>query len=84
MAYNVVAELFAEWAIGMVVIAVRLCTRWSIGKKSFYWDDGCLVLAMVGWTFVTHERSMLMLHQICWTIFTVTLYYCTRTYLVSR
>ncbi|KAB8266137.1 hypothetical protein BDV32DRAFT_1502 [Aspergillus pseudonomiae] len=63
MAYNVVAELFAEWAIGMVVIAVRLYTRWSIGKKSFYWDDGCLVLAMI-----------------CWTIFTVTLYYCTQVY----
>ncbi|KAE8394479.1 hypothetical protein ETB97_007508 [Aspergillus alliaceus] len=63
MAYNVVAELFAEWAIGMVVIIIRLYTRWSIGQKNFYWDDGCLLLAMV-----------------CWTVFTVTLYYCTDVY----
>ncbi|UCK58905.1 hypothetical protein AFCA_001738 [Aspergillus flavus] len=63
MAYNVAAELFAEWAIGMVVIAVRLYARWSIGKASFYWDDGCLLLAMI-----------------CWTIFTVTLYYCIDVY----
>ncbi|KAE8347035.1 hypothetical protein BDV24DRAFT_158029 [Aspergillus arachidicola] len=63
MAYSVAAELFAEWAIGMVVIAVRLYARWSIGKTSFYWDDGCLLLAMI-----------------CWTIFTVTLYYCTDVY----
>ncbi|KAF7596036.1 hypothetical protein BBP40_003816 [Aspergillus hancockii] len=63
MAYNVVAELFTEWAIGMVVILIRLYTRWSIGKKNFYWDDSCLLLAMI-----------------CWTIFTVTLYYCTDVY----
>lgn len=83
MAYNVAAELFAEWAIGMVVIAVRLYARWSIGKASFYWDDGCLLLAMVSWTFLTHVRSRLMIHQICWTIFTVTLYYCIGTHLTS-
>ncbi|KAE8373715.1 hypothetical protein BDV26DRAFT_296705 [Aspergillus bertholletiae] len=63
MAYNVVAELFTEWAIGMVVIAIRLYVRWSIGKKSFYWDDCCLLVALI-----------------CWTIFTVTLYYCSDIY----
>ncbi|KAE8353473.1 hypothetical protein BDV28DRAFT_107261 [Aspergillus coremiiformis] len=63
MAYNLAAELFAEWAIGMVVILVRLYTRWSVGNKNFYWDDACLLVGMI-----------------CWTIFTVTLYYCTQVY----
>ncbi|KAE8148352.1 hypothetical protein BDV25DRAFT_168538 [Aspergillus avenaceus] len=63
MAYNVSTELFTEWAIGLVVIAVRLYTRWSIGKKNFYWDDFCLLVAMA-----------------CWTVFTVTLYYCNDVY----
>jgi hypothetical protein len=47
MAYNVSAELFAEWAIGLVIIAVRLYARWKVGKGKFYWDDLCLVLATV-------------------------------------
>lgn len=60
MTYSVAAELFAEWAIGMVVIAVRLYTRWSIGQKNFYWDDGCLLLAMVRWICLARERSRLI------------------------
>ncbi|OQE17726.1 hypothetical protein PENFLA_c023G05071 [Penicillium flavigenum] len=53
MAYNVSAELFAEWAIGLVIIAVRLYARWKVGKGKFYWDDLCLVLATIFWTMHT-------------------------------
>jgi len=42
MAYNVAAELFAEWAIGLGIIAVRLYARWKVGGEKFYWDDLCL------------------------------------------
>lgn len=47
MAYNVSAELFAEWAVGLVIIAVRLYARWATGKRHFYWDDLCLGLVVV-------------------------------------
>ncbi|KAA8644984.1 uncharacterized protein ATNIH1004_009195 [Aspergillus tanneri] len=53
MGYNGSAELFAEWAIGLVVIAVRFYARWNVGKRSFYWDDLCLGFATVFWTFHT-------------------------------
>ena len=42
MAYNVASELFAEWAIGLVIIAIRLYARWKVGGEKFYWDDLCL------------------------------------------
>lgn len=47
MGYNGSAELFAEWAIGLVVVAIRIYARWSVGKGHFYWDDACLGLATV-------------------------------------
>lgn len=50
MAYNVAAELFAEWAVGLVIIAVRLYAKWATGKRHFWWDDRCLGLVVVsGW-----------------------------------
>ena len=42
MGYNVNAELFASWAIGLVIISVRLYARWWTGIRNFYWDDVCL------------------------------------------
>ncbi|KAK1148462.1 hypothetical protein N8T08_009467 [Aspergillus melleus] len=53
MGYNGSAELFAEWAIGLVVVAVRVYARWSVGKSRFYWDDVCLGLATIFWTLHT-------------------------------
>lgn len=47
MAYNVAAELFAEWAIGVAIVGVRLYARWRVSKGRFYWDDFILVLATV-------------------------------------
>lgn len=47
MAYNLAAEMFSEWAIGMVLIGVRLYARWKVGKGKFHWDDFCLGLAVV-------------------------------------
>ncbi|KAJ5448640.1 hypothetical protein N7445_003461 [Penicillium cf. griseofulvum] len=35
MAYNVTTELFAEWAVGLVIIAVRIYARWKHGKARF-------------------------------------------------
>ena len=48
MGYNLTAEMFSEWAIGLVVIAVRLYTRFSVDRGMFRWDDVCLVLGTVG------------------------------------
>ncbi|KAL4987331.1 hypothetical protein BDW68DRAFT_177935 [Aspergillus falconensis] len=53
MGYNSSAELFAEWAVGLLIIAVRIYTRWSVGKKNFYWDDLCLGFVTLFWTFHT-------------------------------
>ncbi|OJJ89061.1 uncharacterized protein ASPGLDRAFT_139214 [Aspergillus glaucus CBS 516.65] len=53
MAYNVASELFAEWAIGLVIIAIRLYARWKVGGEKFYWDDLCLGSVTVFWTFHT-------------------------------
>ncbi|KAJ5689627.1 hypothetical protein N7462_004019 [Penicillium macrosclerotiorum] len=53
MAYNLTAEMFSEWAIGMVIIAVRLYARWSVGKGRFHWDDLFLGLVVIFWTFLT-------------------------------
>ncbi|BCR83327.1 uncharacterized protein ACHE_10729A [Aspergillus chevalieri] len=53
MAYNVAAELFAEWAIGLGIIAVRLYARWKVGGEKFYWDDLCLGSVTIFWTFHT-------------------------------
>ena len=47
MAYNVTTELFAEWAVGLAIIAVRIYARWKHGKGKFYWDDLCLGFATV-------------------------------------
>ncbi|KAJ5092849.1 hypothetical protein N7456_008710 [Penicillium angulare] len=53
MAYNLAAEMFSEWAIGTVVIAVRLYARWNVGKGRFQWDDFFLYLALICWTLLT-------------------------------
>jgi hypothetical protein len=42
MGYSSSTELFVEWAVGLVIIAVRIYARWTLGKQSFYWDDLCL------------------------------------------
>ncbi|KAJ5971654.1 uncharacterized protein N7479_001572 [Penicillium vulpinum] len=53
MASNVMVELFAEWAIGLVIIAIRIYARWKLGNGKFYWDDLCLTLAAIFWTMHT-------------------------------
>ncbi|BCR98263.1 uncharacterized protein AKAW2_31582A [Aspergillus luchuensis] len=52
MGYNLTAEMFSEWAIGLVVIAVRLYTRFSVDRGMFRWDDVCLVLGTLFWTLL--------------------------------
>lgn len=47
MAYNLAAEMFSEWAIGMILIGVRLYARWKVGKGRFHWDDYFLGLVVV-------------------------------------
>lgn len=47
MGYNVSAELFAEWAVGLGVIAFRLYARWKTASRRFYWDDFFLGLVVV-------------------------------------
>lgn len=47
MAYNLTAEMFAEWAIGMIVVAIRFYARWKVGKGQFHWDDAFLGLVVV-------------------------------------
>ncbi|KAL2008514.1 hypothetical protein VTN00DRAFT_6708 [Thermoascus crustaceus] len=51
--YNLTAEMYSEWAIGLVIIAIRLYARWTTGKGSFYWDDMCLGFVVIFWTFHT-------------------------------
>ncbi|KAL4915693.1 hypothetical protein BDW62DRAFT_219242 [Aspergillus aurantiobrunneus] len=46
-------ELFVEWAVGLLIIAVRIYARWSVGQGKFYWDDLCLASVTVFWTFHT-------------------------------
>ncbi|KAL2827219.1 hypothetical protein BDW59DRAFT_179220 [Aspergillus cavernicola] len=53
MAYNLSAELFAEWAIGIVVAGVRIYTRCFVDKRGMYWDDLFLILGLVFWTLMT-------------------------------
>ncbi|KAL4816845.1 hypothetical protein BDW67DRAFT_175133 [Aspergillus spinulosporus] len=53
MGYSSSTELFAEWAVGLVIIAIRIYARWSLGKQNFYWDDLCLGFVTVFWTFHT-------------------------------
>lgn len=42
MGYSLHAELFGSYAVGLMVIALRLFVRWSSGSHNFYWDDLCL------------------------------------------
>ncbi|KAL4737447.1 hypothetical protein BDV11DRAFT_191742 [Aspergillus similis] len=53
MGYSSSTELFVEWAVGLVIIAVRIYARWSMGKQNFYWDDLFLGFVTVFWTFHT-------------------------------
>lgn len=50
MGYNLTAEMFSEWAVGLVVVAVRLYARFSVDRGIFRWDDFCLVLGTVSLT----------------------------------
>ncbi|KAJ5660867.1 uncharacterized protein N7484_000239 [Penicillium longicatenatum] len=52
MGYNLPAEMFSEWAIGGIVIAVRLYARWKVGKGKFDWDDLFLSFATISWTLL--------------------------------
>ncbi|PYI10957.1 hypothetical protein BO78DRAFT_457935 [Aspergillus sclerotiicarbonarius CBS 121057] len=52
MGYNLTAEMFSEWAIGLVVVAVRLYARFSVDRGIFRWDDLCLVLGAIFWTLL--------------------------------
>jgi hypothetical protein len=47
MSYKLPAEMFSEWAIGVLVIAVRLYARWKVGKGKFDRDDLLLLFATV-------------------------------------
>jgi hypothetical protein len=47
MAYNLTAELFAEWALGILVAGVRIYTRCFIDNRNLYWDDMFLILGLV-------------------------------------
>ncbi|KAK2808019.1 hypothetical protein FQN50_005101 [Emmonsiellopsis sp. PD_5] len=51
--YDLTTELFAEWAIGLVIIAIRLYTRCSTGIRNLYWDDLFLAFVVVIWTMHT-------------------------------
>ncbi|XHF99972.1 hypothetical protein AWENTII_003449 [Aspergillus wentii] len=51
--YSIHAELFSEYAVGLVIIAIRFYARWYTGARNFYWDDLCLGFAVIFWTFHT-------------------------------
>ncbi|KAL4930347.1 uncharacterized protein BDV17DRAFT_259442 [Aspergillus undulatus] len=53
MGYNLTAELYAEWAIGIFIAGVRIYTRWVVDKRGMYWDDLFLILGLVFWTVMT-------------------------------
>ncbi|BCS17649.1 uncharacterized protein APUU_10477S [Aspergillus puulaauensis] len=53
MVYNLTAELFAEWALGILVAGVRIYTRCFIDNRNLYWDDMFLILGLVFWTVMT-------------------------------
>ncbi|PYH89990.1 hypothetical protein BO71DRAFT_335427 [Aspergillus ellipticus CBS 707.79] len=52
MGYNLTAEMFSEWAIGLVIIAVRIYARFSVDRRNFHWDDLCLLLGTIFWTLL--------------------------------
>lgn len=47
MVYNLTAELFAEWAIGIIVAGIRIYSRCFVDKRGLYWDDAFLILGLV-------------------------------------
>ncbi|OJJ55947.1 hypothetical protein ASPSYDRAFT_60095 [Aspergillus sydowii CBS 593.65] len=53
MTYNLTAELFAEWALGILVAGVRIYTRCFIDNRNLYWDDMVLILGLIFWTVMT-------------------------------
>ncbi|KAI9926619.1 hypothetical protein ASPWEDRAFT_187222 [Aspergillus wentii DTO 134E9] len=54
MAYNLNAELWTEFAIGMIVFAVRFYARWdTIGLQKFSWDDFFSATSAIFWTLET-------------------------------
>ncbi|KAL4969811.1 uncharacterized protein BDV14DRAFT_195341 [Aspergillus stella-maris] len=50
MGYSLTAELFAEWAIGIVVAGLRIYTRTLVDKRDMYWDDLFLIIGLIFWT----------------------------------
>ncbi|KAL4952924.1 hypothetical protein BDW69DRAFT_184931 [Aspergillus filifer] len=53
MAYSLTAELFTEWAIGIIVASLRIYTRTFVDKRAMYWDDLFLILGLAFWTVMT-------------------------------
>ncbi|OJJ79512.1 uncharacterized protein ASPGLDRAFT_39830 [Aspergillus glaucus CBS 516.65] len=53
MGYNLTAELFVEWAIGIVVAGIRIYTRCFFDNEGMYWDDLLLILGLALWTLMT-------------------------------
>ncbi|KAL4799610.1 hypothetical protein BDV19DRAFT_385378 [Aspergillus venezuelensis] len=53
MGYSLTAELFAEWAIGIIVAALRIYARTFVDKRDMYWDDLFLILGLIFWTVMT-------------------------------
>lgn len=47
MGYNLTAELFTEWVIGIFVAGVRIYTRCFVDNRGMYWDDLLLILGLV-------------------------------------
>ncbi|KAE8154453.1 hypothetical protein BDV25DRAFT_126534 [Aspergillus avenaceus] len=63
MQYNLNAELWAEFAIGMIVFVVRFYARWkTIGIRNFSWDDFFAALSVVFWTLETTFLYTCALH----------------------
>lgn len=57
MGYNLTAELFAEWAIGIVVAGIRIYTRGFVDNRGMYWDDLLLILGLVSFSCSSLSRA---------------------------
>lgn len=59
MTYNLTAELFAEWTLGILVAGVRIYTRCFIDNRNLYWDDMFLILGLVSLHLYTYTTCLL-------------------------
>ena len=57
MGYNLTAEIFAEWAIGIVVAGIRIYTRCFVDNRGMYWDDLLLILGLVSFPCLSLSRA---------------------------